>query len=176
MKDSHTMSIISSDKDLKQLINPVVRRQDPFRNNHYTHQEFLNEYGFDPQYFGEYLTLLGDVSDNIPGVAGIGPKTAIGLIQQYQTIESIYVHLDDISPKIATKLRDNEKNARLSHELIRLRCVPDQNTSIPDIRERFDPVVWHRVLIEQYGFPSLAKLVAEVTKEYQSPKAVSLFG
>lgn len=100
----HT-TIISSDKDLKQLINETTDVLDPMKNKRTNYRDFIAEWGFPPQYIADYLALLGDTSDNIPGVFGIGSKGAKTLIRDYHTIDEIYRNLDKLTPSLAQKLK-----------------------------------------------------------------------
>ena len=74
---------------------------------------------FAPDKIIDYLALVGDTSDNIPGVAGVGPKTAVKLINEFENVENIYKSLDEIkNPNLKTKLKNNKENAFLSKELV----------------------------------------------------------
>ena len=91
-------TIVSSDKDLLQLINEQVevkllKTKDYIR---YTKDKFIEDYGFSPIRIIDLKALMGDASDNIPGVKGVGEKTAIKLIQEYDTIENLYEHIDEM--------------------------------------------------------------------------------
>lgn len=99
-------TIVSSDKDLKQLICQEVDSFDPMKNKKTNYLDFVREFGFEPPLLADYLALIGDTSDNIPGVSGIGPKTAIELIKQYGTVDTIYTNIDQIKKAIQTKLID----------------------------------------------------------------------
>ena len=112
-------TIISSDKDLLQLINEEVdvkllKQKDYIR---YNRDVFYNEYGFEPIRMIDYKALAGDSSDNIKGVGGIGDKTAISLLQKYDTIENLYDHIDEIKGKTKEKLELDKESAYISKEL-----------------------------------------------------------
>ncbi len=111
--------IISSDHDLMQLISPVVsmkmlKSKDSI---YYTVDTFKEEYGFDPIKIIDLKALMGDASDNIPGVKGIGEKTARTLIQTYGSLDGVYEHLDEIKGKMKEKLEADKDNAYFSYEL-----------------------------------------------------------
>lgn len=113
---------ITPDKDYFQLITDNVKIVRPGKSSDevviYDKQKVIDELGFDPKFMVDYLALVGDSSDDIPGVAGIGPKTAVPLIQQFGTIENIYKNLDKIEKEsIRKKLETNRENAFLSKEL-----------------------------------------------------------
>ena len=111
--------IVSSDKDLLQLINEEIevkclKSKDYIR---YNVNSFKEEYGFDPIRIIDLKALMGDASDNIPGVKGIGEKTAIKLIREYDTIENLYNHIDDISGKLKEKLVNDKESAFFSKKI-----------------------------------------------------------
>lgn len=95
---------MSSDKDLKQLLSDNVIVTDPLKNLTTTTMDFEREFGFAPASIVDYLALIGDNADNIKGVSGIGPKSASELIQRYGSIENLYQHLDELTPKLKNKL------------------------------------------------------------------------
>lgn len=113
--------LITSDLDMLQLIGPlthVYAMKSGLANiEQFDLGYFENKYGLKVTQFLDLKALKGDSSDNIPGVPGVGEKTATQLLQEYGTLEAIYEHLDDIKPTVATKLRNGEKLAWLSKEI-----------------------------------------------------------
>ncbi|HOP49046.1 MAG TPA: DNA polymerase I [Ignavibacteriales bacterium] len=111
--------IISPDKDLLQLINRytfIIRpKNDDIQL--YDIDKFVSEFNFEPQYMVDYLALVGDASDDIPGVKGLGPKTVQPLIEKYKTIENLYDHIDELANSVKNKLLENKENAFLSKKL-----------------------------------------------------------
>jgi len=113
---------ITPDKDFIQLVSDNVKLIKPGKTTDeiviIDEDKVREEYGFEPKQMIDYLALVGDSSDDIPGVAGIGPKTALPLIQKFKTLENIYKNLDKIEKQsIANKLIENKENAFLSKEL-----------------------------------------------------------
>ena len=117
--------IATGDKDSFQLITDKTRvkhiktRMGQTETIDYTVERFREEYGFDPIHMIDLKALMGDASDNIPGVPGVGEKTALDLIQRYDTIEKIYADLDalEIKDGARKKLREGADMAKLSYEL-----------------------------------------------------------
>ena len=106
-------------KDLLQLISDetqvkLLKQKDYIR---YNHKNFVEDWGFEPIRMIDYKALAGDPSDNIPGVKGIGDKTAINLLTQYETIEDIYEHIDEIKGKMQEKLINDKESAFISKEI-----------------------------------------------------------
>lgn len=125
--DNYEALIISSDKDLLQLIShetsvKLLKTKDSIK---YNPKNFKEEWGFEPIRMIDYKALAGDASDNIPGVKGIGDKTAINLLKQYDTIEDIYEHIDEIKGKMQEKLIADKDSAFMSKEIATIyRDVP----------------------------------------------------
>lgn len=117
--------IVTGDKDSFQLITDkthichVKSRMGQTETKEYTPELFREEYGFEPVHIIDLKALMGDSSDNIPGVPGVGEKTAMDLIQRYTTIDRVYKDLDELEIKegVRKKLREGEESARLSFEL-----------------------------------------------------------
>ena len=112
-------TIISSDKDLLQLITDdidikLLKQKDYIRYNKDT---FKEDYGIEPINIIDLKALMGDSSDNIPGVKGIGEKTALKLLQQYHTLDGIYENLDQLSEKIKEKLVSDKEMAYISYDI-----------------------------------------------------------
>jgi DNA polymerase-1 len=118
--------IISSDKDLMQLIRPGVTMFDPMKNKPIGEKEVAEKFGVAPDKVVEVQALIGDATDNVPGVPGIGPKTAAELIGQYGTVENLLAHCGEIKqPKRREVLTQHAEDARMSRRLVELkRDVP----------------------------------------------------
>ncbi|MDR2527871.1 MAG: DNA polymerase I [Synergistaceae bacterium] len=122
--------IVSSDKDLFQVLGPGVKMLRPVKGitslKEYDEKIFTEEFGFPPSSMADYLALLGDASDNVPGVAGIGEKTALQLIGKAKTLEGLYKLIEEkgsIKEVTARKLAVGKERAFQSRELVRLRTA-----------------------------------------------------
>lgn len=118
---------ITPDKDYMQLVTDKVIVAKPGRGSDevvfYDVKKVIDDYGFEPKQMIDYLALVGDSSDNIPGVKGVGEKTALPLIQKFGSIENIYNNLDKIDkPGTLKKLEESKENAFLSKELATIFC------------------------------------------------------
>ena len=121
--------IVTGDKDSLQLVSSLTRvkhiktKGGKTETNDYTPELFGEEYGFVPPLMVDLKSLMGDSSDNIPGVAGVGEKTAMDLIQRFGRITEIYEKLEtlDIKDTVKNKLRNDEEKAKLSYELAEIR-------------------------------------------------------
>ena len=129
--------IISSDRDLLQLISPqlemkLLKQKDYIR---YDVESFKKDYGIEPIRIIDMKGLSGDSSDNIPGVKGIGEKTALSLLQKYDTVEGIYEHIDEIKGKTKEKLLMDKESAFTSKEIATIyRSVPLDIKDLEDIK------------------------------------------
>ena len=117
--------IVTGDRDSLQLIDDhvhvklVISKPGQTTATLYTEEKFREEYGFEPKKLIDLKALMGDSSDNIPGVAGVGPKTATDLLLKFGSLDGVYENLDDksIRPKLREKLEVGKENAYLSYEL-----------------------------------------------------------
>lgn len=167
--------IITGDKDLMQLVNSKVSLLVPLRGLSETKlfhpKDVLEKLGVKPSQVVDLKALMGDMSDNYPGVAGIGPKAATDLLGKYQTLDNIYSHLDEIKPIIREKLIKEKDNAYLSQKLA------DLIKDIP-IKVRMSQARWNQDIIshltslfKSYNFKSL---IGRLEENYK-PKQSSLF-
>lgn len=115
--------IVSGDKDLCQLVeDPDVRQWDPQRDRVFTEEGVKERYGVPPGRILDYLSLVGDSSDNVPGVKGVGEKTALQLLQKWGSLDETFAHVDEIpQAALRKKLTENRDAAYLSRELISLK-------------------------------------------------------
>lgn len=118
------VNIITGDRDLLQLLTPHVTVQLPQRGESdvvYDEAMFRDKFDLEPAQLVDLKGLMGDASDNIPGIKGVGQKTATTLLQQYRNIEGIYDHIDDLKGSLRQKLVDGEQMAYLSRDLATIR-------------------------------------------------------
>lgn len=136
MDDNFDGLIVSSDKDLLQLISKhvemkLLKSKDYIR---YNEKSFKEDWGIDPINIIDLKALMGDPSDNIPGVKGIGEKTALKLLTEYKTLDGVYENIDSIKGATHNKLVDDKENAYMSYEIATIcRDVP-MDINIPDIK------------------------------------------
>lgn len=114
--------IITSDKDMMQLVSDCVFLYDGMKQKRIERDEVLEKFGVPPERVIDVQSLMGDSSDNVPGVHGIGPKKAAELVNQFGSLDDIYAHLDDISnQRVRDMLAASRENAYISRDLVTLR-------------------------------------------------------
>jgi DNA polymerase-1 len=138
------VKIITGDRDLLQLVNDRILVNLPGRSlsdaKDYLSEDVVEYIGVRPDQIVDFKSLVGDKSDNIPGVTGIGEKTAQTLLKQYDNLDEIYEHLDKFSPSIQKKLDQGREDAYMSRELARIITDLDINLDLEKARpERFEP-------------------------------------
>ncbi len=120
--------VVTGDRDSLQLVNDcvsvklVTTKAGQTLTTLYTPEKFRVDYGFEPLRLIDLKALMGDSSDNIPGVAGVGPKTATDLLLKYGTLDGVYGHLTEIKESLRKKLTAGEESARMSYDLATIRC------------------------------------------------------
>jgi DNA polymerase-1 len=119
-KDIQTI-IVSGDRDLLQLVNDKVLMLAPVvgisNMTLFDEAKVRDKYGLNPEQIIDYKALVGDASDNYPGVTGIGPKTASGLLNKYKTLEGLYEHIGELAPQMQEKLANDAEQAALAKKL-----------------------------------------------------------
>ena len=111
--------IVSGDKDMMQLISPHIYMLDTMKNKKFMDKEVVEKFGVQADKVVEVMGLMGDSSDHIPGVKGVGPKTAAELIRKFGSIESLYKRIDEVEKKnLKEKLERDKENAFMSRELV----------------------------------------------------------
>ena len=146
--------VVTGDRDSLQLIDEnvhiklVITKAGQTSATLYTREKFEEEYGFEPKKLIDLKALMGDSSDNIPGVKGIGEKTAKTLLQKFGSLDGVYENLDDpiIKPKMREKLVSDKENAYLSYDLATIR---------PEAPIDFEP---KDAIVQPYNKPELYKL------------------
>ncbi|MBQ5848617.1 MAG: DNA polymerase I [Treponema sp.] len=161
--------ILSGDKDLMQLVTETTQILKPDHADVWKvtgPQGVQAEWGVPPEQLLDLLSLYGDSADNIPGVQGVGVKTAGKLLEQYKNLDGIYEHIDEIKGAMQKKLIDGKENAYFSQKLIRL-CDTVPCSDIDDavnnpIQLNFEKAAQK---LNQYGVPAVAKQYVELAVE-----------
>ena len=172
--DNYYGLIVSSDKDLLQLINDniivkLLKTKDYIMMDRNT---FIETYGVEPNKMIDIKGLMGDSSDNIPGVPGIGEKTALKLLQEFGSVENLYVNLDKVKGKLFDKLNDGKDSAFMSKQLATIFKEVPLNLTIDDIKYR-GPNNRLKEIYEELEFYSFIKNIK--VEEKEEIKEVKIF-
>ena len=159
--DGADVVIVSPDKDFKQLLSDKVSIYKPAKGDQdfeiKTGETFREEYGLDPAQFVDMLALMGDSSDNVPGVYGIGEKTAQKLLREHHSVENLIDHADDLSGKRARDgMQEHAEEARLSKRLVRIRTELDMGLEWHQLRREEPDEQKLTALFQELEFESLA--------------------
>ncbi len=169
--DEYYSLIVSSDKDLLQLISYETEvkllKQTGFIE--FNETTFKKEYGIDPIKIIDLKALMGDSSDNIPGVKGIGEKTALKLLQEYGSLDNIYQNIDKIKGKVQEKLLLDKDNAYLSYELATIYREVPIDVNFEDFKYQGSNVNELKEVYEELEFNSFLKNInrEEINHEYK---------
>ncbi|NLB83821.1 MAG: DNA polymerase I, partial [Synergistaceae bacterium] len=154
--------ILSSDKDMLQILAPhlsVLRPKTGISSFQMVDEaSFTKDFGFPPPLMTDYLALLGDASDNVPGMPGVGEKTAKTLISRYGSLEKIRENLDELKPGLRKKFTEGWEQALLSRDLIRLLCETKEDLTEYEPRE--GDMERFRALCESLGMHRIAEKFA----------------
>ena len=155
------VTIVSSDKDLMQLVEDgSIDMLDTMNDRRIDRAYVENKFGVGPDRLGDVLALMGDSVDNVPGVPGIGPKTAAQLINEYGDLAAVLASTDRITkPKLKQSLIDHADNARLSRELVRLVCDSPLPEPLEELSLKGIPPEPLKAFLEDMGFKSLLNRV-----------------
>ena len=167
-EDEFTGTIISSDKDLLQLISDEVDVKLLKQSGHIMmdKDEFRKTYGTDPIRMIDLKALMGDPSDNIPGVKGIGEKTAINLISKYGSLDGVYENIEDISGKTKEKLLEDKENAYKSFDIATIYREVPLSFTLDDCKYNgYKPEEFKKELEELEFYSLLKKMDFNTVKE-----------
>lgn len=157
--------IISTDKDLMQTVTTNIHMLRPEKGEYIDigPDQVIEKMGVRSDQIIDYLSLIGDSADNIPGVRGIGPKTAVTLLQKFDTLDKIYANIDSCTKGQIQKLSDNRENAYLSKKLIVLNYDKEKDVTIGDYSlEKMDLSVIIP-LLQKHGMTRLISRVQKIT-------------
>jgi 5'-3' exonuclease len=158
--------VVSGDKDLMQLVTNGIKLLDSAKDRWIGVPEVKEKFGVSPEQVIEVMGLMGDSVDNIPDVKGIGAKTAIGLIQQFHSLENLFARLDELdncilrgAARIRNILQAAKEKAFLSRQLATVRADVPIEVGLQDLRARKPDMEKIRTLFTQLGFFNLIKLL-----------------
>ncbi len=159
-EQGHKVVVVSGDKDLLQLVNDQVVMFDPMKNKEFDSTEVLKKYNIAPVDLLDYFALIGDSSDNVPGVPGVGPKTALKLISEFGSLDGLYENVEGLKKsKMKEKIIDNKDMAYLSKKLIRLKEDINVSINIQDFAVSAGDDEQLSDLYQELGFNSLLQSV-----------------
>ncbi len=134
VQEGHDVLISTGDKDMAQLVNEHVKLEDSFKDKVTDIQGVYDKFGVWPNQIIDYLTLMGDASDGIMGVPGIGAKTAAKLLNEYGSIGGILENVDKIKGKVGQNIKDNTDGIAIDHQLASIVCDLDLALSWEDLK------------------------------------------
>ncbi|MCS7083989.1 MAG: 5'-3' exonuclease [Aquificaceae bacterium] len=146
--------IISPDKDLLQLVDERVKVFNPLKEELFDRQKVFEKFGVYPEQIRDFLALVGDKVDNVPGVKGIGPKTAPEVLKRYKSVEAILNSWEDFSKEFP---KANKEELKLSYELIGLKLIEKPIASIEELSIKPMKMAELKDFLEKYEIKSLLK-------------------
>lgn len=149
-REGHHVLISTGDKDMAQLVDDCVLLEDSFRDRVLDTQGVFEKFGVWPKQIIDYLTLMGDASDGIQGIPGVGTKTAAKLLQEYGDIAGILANVDSIKGKVGQNIRDHADSIPLNHQLASIVC---------DLPLDMD---WHELKLGNSNVEELRRLYTEL--------------
>ena len=178
-RDDFVATIVSSDKDLLQLISDKVDVKLLKQSGHImmTKSEFIKTYQVPPIRMIDLKALMGDSSDHIPGVKGIGEKTAINLLSKFQSLDNLYLHIDEVSGKTREKLENDKKNAYMSYDLATIYREVPLDFTIEDCKYTGENSEKFTELLQEFEFHSLLKkyhLTEDVVTSVKKDEGISI--
>ena len=130
----HQVLISTGDKDMAQLVTEKVTLEDSFKDKPMNIEGVIEKFGVRPDQIIDYLTLMGDASDGIKGVPGVGAKTAAKLLNEYDNLQNIIANVDNIKGKVGLNLKENQDGIKLDHQLASIIIDLDMGLSYDDLK------------------------------------------
>ena len=158
--------ISTGDKDLAQLVNSRVTLMNTMTNEVLDEDGVFKKFGVKPDRIVDYLALMGDKADNIPGVPGVGPKTAVKWLVEYDSMEEIIANAPAVGGKVGERLRENIEQLRLSYELATIKLDVDMDVSLSELSKKEED---HRKLYEWFSKLEFKTWVRELDESGNVP-------
>ena len=162
------VTVVTRDKDLSQLVGPGDCFWDYSDAAEYAYEEIAGRFGVAPERMADYLALTGDAVDNIPGVPGVGPKTAAALMSRYASLDELYNDLDAVAylplrgaSRLPERLRLHREAAFLARSLTRIHCDAPMQATRSDLRRRDPDLTALAGFCQRHGFGAMLPRQAE---------------
>jgi DNA polymerase-1 len=171
------VKIITGDRDLLQLVNErttVYLAGDD--QDYITNEDVIKKLGVRPNQVVDYKAIVGDKSDNIPGVPGVGEKTAVSLLEKYGTLDNIYKNIDQIENRWKIKLEAGKDSAYLSYDLAKIHTDLDIKLNLEDARSHDFDAAKIEAFFKELEFRTLIKALEKLTGNASAPEPVSKVG
>ncbi len=159
-EDGREVLVVSGDKDLAQMVSPQVQLLDTMKGTLYDADGIKEKYAVRPDQIVDWLALMGDSSDNVPGVPGVGAKTAAKWLASYDTLDAIIEHADEIKGKIGEKLRAHLDQLPLSRELVTVKDELELPTGIDSLTRKSLDSDGFAAFARRFGFNRWVEQVA----------------
>ncbi|WP_428937079.1 DNA polymerase I [Fontivita pretiosa] len=165
--------LVSRDKDLRQILGEHIYMYDPQADEVIDAAKLRQKLGYGPEQAVEVQTLTGDPTDNVPGIPGVGEKTAARLIQRYGSVENILAHVDELTPKLRESFKKHAENLKLSRQLVTLRKDVDFDFDPEQCVFRGLNLQAIRPHLEELGFRNLLKRLSGGAEPEKTPDPFS---
>ena len=166
--------IVSGDKDFAQIISPHIKMYDSMKEILFGPSEVEEKWGVPPHQFRDFLAITGDSSDNIPGVAGIGPKGAVKLLKEFGSLKNVYDHLPEISSKsIREKLEASEKAAFRSQQLVTIVTDMKLPVTVDELHLKPQNPTALKSLLHELEFKSFERLLSGLPNAVANPEELA---
>jgi 5'-3' exonuclease len=169
-------TLVTRDKDLSQLIQEGDEFWDYMAETRYGYGDIAARFGVRPERMADYLALTGDAVDNIPGVPGVGPKTAAALLAEFASLDDLYANLERVpglpirgAARIASRLREHRDAAYLARELTRIACDMPLEVSANALKRRAPDLGTLAAFYDAAGFGPMLRLQAERIRRQIDP-------
>ncbi len=163
-RKGYQIIISTGDKDMAQLVNENIILENTMSNTRMDIQGVIDKFGVKPEQIIDYLALVGDSVDNIPGVPNCGPKTAAKWLAQYETLDNLIAHADEIKGKIGDNLRTSLDKLPLSKQLTTIMCDLELPYSVEDCHQRPADLAELTRLLTDLGFTTWLKSLSNATE------------
>lgn len=176
-KQGYEVVISTGDKDMAQLVTQKIVLYDSMKNVTTDVDKVLEKYQIRPNQMVDYLALMGDSSDNIPGVPKVGPKTATKWLQEYENIEGVITNSEQVKGKVGENLRNNIDLLRVSYKLATIKCDLELNLAIDDLKCKEADKKYLGEAFTRYEFKSLLKgldVDSKPAADKTQPKAIDV--
>lgn len=167
-KQDFKVHIVSGDKDFAQLVDEKIVLMDTMKDSIIDRQGVKAKWGIWPEQMIDYLAMVGDSSDNVPGVKGIGPKGAVQLLEAFQTLDGIYQHLDQIKGSTKDKLSQSKEMAYLSQKLVTIVTDIELEEDLTKYRRRPFQADDLERLLQELNFKNFDKAIAGISLDSES--------